>query len=332
MDISRYISELLFGNDCVIIPGFGGFVAHYSPAKIHPINHSFYPPSKNILFNSKLIRDDGLLIDFISEDQHMSYAEAKSMVEKFIRETQNTLTNGDVVRFKNIGDLKRDAVGKLLFTPDDSINYLEEAFGLSTFVSPPILRSSAQSRNESKFIDRKPESGKKRAQRKKYLAYAATIPVLLLLGWFVFFGNFRTLDTQQSGIINLSDSENFATLEKKEDPVAVKTKNSPIESLDFSDVDAGENELEAPSVKPANAVPIIRKNYYIIGGAFGIEANADKLVSTLINKGYEAERAGISPSGLHMVSYFRTADKSEALINLDVIRREENPTAWLIRK
>jgi len=82
MQLSGYISELLYENDCVIIPGFGGFVGNYSSAKIHPVNHTFYPPSKNILFNSKLTSDDGLLLHSVSIGENISYAEARSKTEK----------------------------------------------------------------------------------------------------------------------------------------------------------------------------------------------------------------------------------------------------------
>ena len=122
MDISFYVSELLFENDCVIIPGFGGFVTHYAPARIHPVNHSFLPPSKNILFNSKLIRDDGLLIDHIAQKQNLNYSQAKSLVEDYKRELLGKLSAGEVVRFKNIGNVQKDSLGKLLFSPDDSVN------------------------------------------------------------------------------------------------------------------------------------------------------------------------------------------------------------------
>lgn len=332
MDIPFYISELLFSNDCVIIPGFGGFVAHYSPAKIHPVTHNFQPPSKNILFNSKLIRDDGLLIDFISEKQNMAYGEVKSMVEEFTRITINKLASGEVVRFRNIGNLQKDPIGKLLFSPDHSVNYLEEAFGLSTFVSPPVIRKPLQKRAENHFVDRKPVAEGARTRRRKYIAYAAIAPVVLLLGWFVFFGNFKPDKAQQSGIITLPDSEQNASLESTPASGTKKIINPPLESLDLSNLDAGITDPEIIKPAPAKAELIIRKKYYIIGGAFGVEQNADKLVDALMRKGYEAERAGISPSGLHMVSYFSTPDKNEALVNLDIIRKEENSSAWLIRK
>ena len=54
MDITKYIKELLFLHDCVILPGFGGFVANYKSAKIDEIRNVFFPPSKDIGFNREI--------------------------------------------------------------------------------------------------------------------------------------------------------------------------------------------------------------------------------------------------------------------------------------
>ena len=332
MDISVYISELLYGNDCVIIPGFGGFVTHYAPARIHPINHSFLPPSKNILFNSKLVRDDGLLTDHIAARQGITYAEAKRFVSEYGNHAAALLAKGEVVRIQHVGTLQRDSSGKLLFSPDESINYLEEAYGLSSFVSPPIKRQSIQKRMESRFIDRKPVSGREQQVKKKYWVYAAAVPVILLLGWFILFGPVHLINTQQSGIITLPDTEQNPVMNEGPAKIDHSFEEPPLESLDLREIGSRESTIvEDAEETGQEAVPPGRK-YFIIGGAFGVEANADKLVAVLRKRGYTAERAGISPLGLHMVSYFSTADKSEALVNLDIIRRQDNPSAWLIRK
>jgi hypothetical protein len=62
MQLNKQIIDLLFEHDCVIIPGFGGFVAQYSSASFEEISQSFVPPSKSILFNKNLINNDGLLL------------------------------------------------------------------------------------------------------------------------------------------------------------------------------------------------------------------------------------------------------------------------------
>ena len=47
LEITKYIQELLFVHDCVILPGFGGFVANYRPAKIDENQQIVHPPSKD---------------------------------------------------------------------------------------------------------------------------------------------------------------------------------------------------------------------------------------------------------------------------------------------
>ena len=32
IELAQHIEALLLENDCVIVPNFGGFVAHYAPA------------------------------------------------------------------------------------------------------------------------------------------------------------------------------------------------------------------------------------------------------------------------------------------------------------
>ncbi|MBL7972118.1 MAG: SPOR domain-containing protein, partial [Prolixibacteraceae bacterium] len=75
MEINHYIKELLLLNDCVIIPEFGGFVANYKPATNE--NNRFFPPTKEIAFNNKLISNDGLLINHISQTEGISYFSAR---------------------------------------------------------------------------------------------------------------------------------------------------------------------------------------------------------------------------------------------------------------
>lgn len=326
MDIAFYISELLYSNDCVILPGFGGFVTSYAPAKIHPVNHTFYPPSKNILFNSKLTRDDGLLVDFIASDKNISYTEAKSLVASFIRELEHKIYSGEKVNLKNVGVFFLDKKQKLLFDPDTSINYLEESFNLPSIVTHPIDRKSRHQRIETGFIDRKPESQNAKSKRKVLYASMAVVPVILILGWIVFVGLPKAGNIQQTGMVNLAD---YDTMDQQ--PANLETeveKDPPIESLNF------EEPKVTDEIIPKEIVPKVTpsKKYYIIGGSFSNEANAEKLVGILRAKGYDAEQAGLSRKGLFAVAYFSTFDKDEALVNLAMIRRDDNPSAWLLKK
>lgn len=51
------IVELLARQTCVIIPQLGGFVVNDCAAKV--VDGKFFPPRKELVFNPKLIHNDG---------------------------------------------------------------------------------------------------------------------------------------------------------------------------------------------------------------------------------------------------------------------------------
>jgi len=335
MKVAYYISELLFANDCVIVPGFGGFVGNYAPAKIHPVNHTFYPPSKNILFNSKLLSDDGLLIHAISIGEGISYDQAKQMVDDFTYDCMHSLNDGKSLKLERIGKLRKDSDGRYLFDPETTVNYLEESYGLPTFISPPIQRSSVHKRLEKKFTDRRPRPVNELKNRKVYWVSVVLVPVLLLAAWIFFNPASRFQGSQESGVIAISKPEINPVLSGK-DEVGLNANSveqpEDIESSVAEQATSNYNQQETAINQLKEVVKIPVSKFYVIGGAFKIRENADNMLSSLRSEGYKAEDAGQNPAGLYMVSYFSSEDKSEALVNLATIRREKNPSAWLLKK
>ena len=70
-----------------------------------------------------------------------------------------------------------------------------------------------------------------------------------------------------------------------------------------------------------------KKQYYIIAGAFSVEANANKLQSRLNKWNYNS--TVIRSKNIMRVSYDEFKSKEEALISLAKIRKE-NPQAWIL--
>ena len=54
IELAQHIEVLLLENDCVIVPGLGGFVAHYTPAMRVAEENVFLPPTRIIGFNPQL--------------------------------------------------------------------------------------------------------------------------------------------------------------------------------------------------------------------------------------------------------------------------------------
>ena len=131
MEIGQYIKEILLLNDCVIIPDFGGFVANYKPATI--VNNQFLSPTKEIAFNNKLISNDGLLVNYISEAEGIDYYSAKQKLDSFVEETMLNLERNRNVYFEGVGYLHYDSRENLQFEPQVKQNLLVESYGLQNF-------------------------------------------------------------------------------------------------------------------------------------------------------------------------------------------------------
>ena len=90
--VEHYISELLFLHDCVILPNFGGFVGNPQSAKLNKTTGVLSPPSKQILFNTNLKTNDGLLITHISNQEGITQEQAKNEVGNYATKIADKLT------------------------------------------------------------------------------------------------------------------------------------------------------------------------------------------------------------------------------------------------
>lgn len=130
MDLSKYISELLKENDCVIIPDFGGFIGNYKPAEINLERGLIYPPSKSLLFNEKLKTNDGLLGHELAKKEDVSYEESLALIREKMLEWQNILNEGGRITIGELGFLYRQNE-RVVFEQSREINLLLSAYGLA---------------------------------------------------------------------------------------------------------------------------------------------------------------------------------------------------------
>ena len=49
--LAKHIEVLLLENNCVIVPGLGGFIAHYQPAHFDETRNEWVPPMRTFGFN-----------------------------------------------------------------------------------------------------------------------------------------------------------------------------------------------------------------------------------------------------------------------------------------
>ena len=142
MGTEQYIAELLYRYNCVIMPGFGGFLTQMKSAVIHSNSHSFSPPSKVISFNGQLSSNDGLLVSYMAESEKISYEEMLQRIEKESNAWKQTLKDGKRLILPNVGELWENKDHKIQFQPSNQVNYLTTSFGLSSFVTAPVVRET----------------------------------------------------------------------------------------------------------------------------------------------------------------------------------------------
>lgn len=132
-DISRHIEILLLSNDCVIVPGFGGFMAHYVEARKDERDGSFLPPKRSIGFNPKVTLNDSLLAQSYVEVYDISYPEATKRLEREVEELKERLEANGSYEFNGIGTVSINAEGNYEFTPCEAGLLTPSLYGLDSF-------------------------------------------------------------------------------------------------------------------------------------------------------------------------------------------------------
>lgn len=299
MDISSFIKELLLLNDCVIIPEFGGFIANYKPASIS--NNKFSPPSKEIAFNNKLTSNDGLLINFISEKEGISYFEAKQQLETFVEESFLNLERNRNLNFDGIGYLHYDSHENLVFEPQITNNLLAESYGLQTFSFEKLYqRQLSNTTTKPDYKEPIPVIFQKRKIRK----IAVAIPLLLALALIPMKNHKEYLSKSDLGMWTVLSSVNVST------PAVNETK---IETVNEELIEASSIELK----------------YFIIGGSFRSEENAEKYISQLKDMGYSGINLGVF-KGLNRVAMVGFSSMEEAQNELNkLVQKNPGSGLWI---
>ena len=309
MQLSTYISDLLYRYECVIIPGFGAFLTRNQSAWIDEASNTFHPPSKVISFNKQLQANDGLFANYVASVEKCTYEVAIQKIRNFSAQLTNDLRIGETISFKNLGEFSMNTEGAIQFEPGNKQNFSTSAFGLSTFVSEKVKREVYT--EEVKALEEKAPiafTPEKRAA-KPYLKYAAVAIVALMATGF--------------GGMKLYESEvqkyNFAERQRA---------NSLIE-----------NQIQEATFVIENPLPVLNLhlpkhtgNYHIVAGAFRMEENAEKRMEQLREIGYSPMMLDVSRFGLYQVLYSSFENRKEAVQKLHEIQRSENSDAWLLVK
>lgn len=319
MDISLYLVELLRLHDCVIVPYLGGFIANYRPAEMDLVSNSFNPPVKDIIFTGKLSKNDGLLVNYISEIEGVGYMEARHIISEFVDEMWSKLENGEKIEFQNIGSLQFDRNEKLIFEPKIHENFLLDVYGMEGFQFPQLDHKEIIS-SKRVFVDK--EAVRPFLSSRKVQILAVGIPVLLAL---IF------IPVSKYSWRNNSN----ASLQTSSIPVNGTLITSPLVSLDSVGLSKAaviqvDSIVTQQTVIQAQPEPVAIKSaskYRVIGGCFKLRLNADNFLAKLQGSGFKPELK-VLPNGLFLVIVQSYTEKNEALIAMKALREAEPQTGY----
>lgn len=332
MDLSSNIKELLYKNDCVIIPNIGGFVAQSSTASVDMIEQLVVPPSKSISFNIKLNHNDGLIANHVAQHNNLSFTEAKLVVDRYCQEIEDKLFNNKIVHFNDLGKLFFNADGKLEFIPE-KCNFLIDAYGLPDIDCIPILRNKKYTNPARTSATVVSAAASSKTPYTKLIAACIVVGVLLSLlynnaGFQV---NTNPLSAAIDNSIDTNTLSATAAVLPLPRPVIPDSLASTLQTID----DSPKQITTTEPIKPLPSKPkkIVNQQeefetYVIVLGAFGKKKNADRLSKKLAADNYLPDVS--FKNGLNRVGVQISCSADELQKHLQFLRDHYNPKAWLV--
>ena len=303
MQLSKAINSLLYTNDCVTVPGFGSFIVNKFSSVYDEKKGKFYPPSRRVSFNPKIKNNAGLLANFISEKETISYEVAVKNIHNEVISWKKKL-NTEPILLDNIGELSYNSDENIIFSPDLDSNHFLGSYGLPSiyYKKQQDLVSTYNESTLKKYNDLKGNSSISRFP--DFVKYAAALVIIIMTT--VFLSNQYEEYNFQNQLI-LEQENRQKTIQRVESAV-----------FDFGSIPAIELEVKVQVNK-----------FHIIAGAFGVKSNADKLYKSLLSKGYNPTKLPLNDKGLIPISFDNFSNRKDAVIALRQLQMSENKDAWI---
>jgi cell division septation protein DedD len=357
ISVEKCIRELLFEQECVIIPEFGGFITKYKSAVINHFGQVIYPPTKSISFNRQLKNDDGLLVNTYAQLNQIPFSEAAVVVKSWVANFSARLNQEHSNSIERVGKFTQTAEGIISFELATGENYLSESYGLPTVSAVAIQRSSdaesilkqitlesvslsetSSSRVESiddevGVLDAEKVSTRAKS-RFSYIA-VAVLSILLIASTVLPIANvnIKPLNIDEASIYSL-----VSAFKPNHDieiaPIAIDAKavgySTASTQMNFSKpvfVASSSETIEPISTpKTETAVPVLSKaasslKYMVVAGVFREQANAERLLNDLSGKKINAPIREVKRGSVSYIGFDGGMSESEAITVMNQARQ-----------
>ena len=288
IELAQHIETLLLENDCVIVPGFGGFITHYTPACLDHEKSIFLPPCRTVGFNPQLKLNDGLLVQSYMSAYELSFPQALARVEKEALLLKEQLHEEGNVNLPSVGGLHYNIHNTYSFTAYRSKLNTTSLYGLDSFDIKPLsaLKEKAvpvavqqEEKPTTQFIPtEQPTETRKSAKlyiAKDFVRYSAAVAAAILLFFFLstpventYIGKDNKAQLIFSGLFENTDGTSLITSpialstvqqsQKKVTNTATGTQRQPVA---VKEVVVAKNTVETTAPVPTTAKDVVTTNH-----------------------------------------------------------------------
>ena len=332
IQIERHIEILLLSNDCVIVPDFGGFMAHHIEAHYEEDESLFLPPLRTLGFNPQLRLNDSLLAQSYIEAYDISYPEALRRIAGEVSELKQHLNENGSYELNDLGTIYLNDDGNYEFTPCEAGILTPSLYALSSFEMQPLARQTATVVPLTEQLQQEEQTEAKEAEDERPSAAtisikvstlrniaAACIAVLVLWLFPSQFSNDAHQSAQQlqasSEIMQHMMPKNVTTGKPKAVvPQPAKTVQS------------------APIAKEKEEAPVVEDYFTIVLASQVSKKNADYYVEQLHKDGFSLAEVLLAGKNTRVI-YGHFASESEAYNALRPLRSKSSEFAegWVMK-
>ena len=328
IELDRHIEILLLSNDCVIVPGLGGFMAHHVDARFDEADGTFLPPLRTLGFNPRLTMNDSLLVQSYIEAFDISYPEALRRIEAEVEELRQHLESEDCYELNGLGTLRLNNDGNLEFEPCEAGILTPDFYGLSTFELMPLATeepkatdSNEETLDETELTEEPADSAItiKMSWLRNAVAVAAAVLAFFMISTPISNNN-ATLDVQQSAFFKLPQHH----ASQDDDALNPSTSATDSTTCQEESIKASEDIVEET---------IATTTYTIVMASQVTQRNAEIFIAQLNKADYTKARLQTSSkTNMLRVVYGTYNSQEEAIDSLRSLRKQSKQfsDAWVL--
>ncbi len=309
--------------DCVIIPGFGGFISNPGSARISGTKQLISPPERTLAFNINLNQNDGLLYSFVAGKESTSYAGAIQKVQQAVRDIQAHILQHQHYFLTGIGEFRQRPNGSIEFKPDQLEHYSLDSYGLNMMQLIPVRR-------DARILKMKTtkKAGNVYSKTSQWVSGISAAAIVILLGFSILTDREMQMNESVTSYSNETSLIPFISADKYSKqlpyPAIPGVKETPAENMDtvfIGSIHSHSIPQGSTSASFEDKIITEEKHYLLVAGVFRNENNARNYILELKNKGVNASLEKSAGTKTFKVIIGNYSNKEEAVQGLSEARR-----------